>query len=76
MHMVYAEAALGNNVSTHRSMSYNHSIKYTQGQDLRLLLSLDMDIIFRKNERVCHEGMAWYDLISLHYYNPAKALSI
>jgi hypothetical protein len=22
------------------------------------------------------EGMAWYDLVSLHYYNPAKAYSI
>ena len=38
---------------------------------------LTWDMIFK--ERLCEfamEGMAWYDLVSLHYFNPGKAYSI
>jgi hypothetical protein len=42
-----------------------------------VIVPLTQDIIFK--ERILEfamEGMGWYDLVSLHYYNPAKAYAI
>ncbi|MCE7044092.1 RagB/SusD family nutrient uptake outer membrane protein [Dyadobacter sp. CY312] len=78
MYLVYAEAVLGNNASTNdvNALKYFNAI-HTRAGLPAFTGPLTSDVIFR--ERLIEfamEGMAWYDLVSLHYYNPAKAYEI
>jgi len=78
MYLVYAEAVLGNNPSTTdaKALSYFNKVHTRSGLP-SFDEALTFDVIFK--ERLCEfaiEGMAWYDLVSLHYYNPAKAYAI
>jgi hypothetical protein len=87
MYLIYAEAVLGNSTSTTdaTALDYFNKVHTRAGlAPFRLTdpvsgapTPLTFDIIFK--ERVVEfamEGMAWYDLVSLHYYNPQKAYSI
>ncbi len=78
MYLVYAEAALGNNASTTDATALEYFNKVHMRAGLpQYILPLTADAIFK--ERIVEfaiEGMAWYDLVSLHYYNPAKAYAI
>lgn len=78
MYLIYAEAVLGNNVSTTdpKALAYFNVVHMRAGLPV-FEDPLTFDVIFR--ERLCEfamEGMAWYDLVSLHYYDAAKAYSI
>ena len=78
MYLIYAEAELGNNTSTSdaKALQYFNKVHMRAGLP-EYILPLTMDVIFR--ERIVEfamEGMAWYDLVSLHYYNPDKAYAI
>jgi hypothetical protein len=78
MYLIYAEAVLGNNASTTDplALQYFNSVHMRAGLPI-FEDPLTLDVIFK--ERLCEfamEGMAWYDLVSLHYYNAAKAYSI
>ncbi|TLV02200.1 RagB/SusD family nutrient uptake outer membrane protein [Dyadobacter luticola] len=78
MYLVYAEAVLGNNASTNDATA----LKYFNLVHMRAGLPifegpLTFDVIFKERlVEFAMEGMAWYDLVSLHYYNAAKAYSI
>ncbi len=85
MYLIYAEAAIGNSAST----SDQTSIDYFNKVHTRAGLSpytvggtngsgpLTLDMVFSERfKEFAMEGMAWYDLVSLHYWNPSKALSI
>ena len=87
IYLIYAEAALGNSTSTTdaTAVQYFNMVHTRSGlAPFRLTdpvtnvpTPLTFDHIFK--ERVLEfamEGMAWYDLVSLHYYNPQKAFSI
>lgn len=87
MYLIYAEAVLGNNSSTNDATALEYFNKvHTRAGLAPLSLTdpvtgaptpLTFDVIFK--ERVLEfamEGIAWYDLVSLHYYNPQKAYSI
>jgi hypothetical protein len=80
MYLIYAEATLGNNASTldPKAIEYFNAVHKRAGLPARLTtIPLTFDEIFK--ERIVEfamEGMAWYDLVSLHYYNPTKAYSI
>ena len=78
VYLIYAEAALGNNSSTTDAKAVEYFNKVRTRAGLAAFADpLTIDVIFR--ERVLEfavEGMAWYDLVSLHYYNPSKAYSI
>jgi len=87
IYLIYVEAVLGNNASTSdaTALEYFNKVHTRSGLPaLRLTdpvtgtpTPLTFDIIFK--ERVVEfamEGVAWYDLVSLHYYNPQKAYSI
>ncbi|CAN5521733.1 RagB/SusD family nutrient uptake outer membrane protein [soil metagenome] len=87
MYLVYAEAVLGNSASTTdpTALEYFNKVHTRAGLPARTLTDpntgaatpLTFDAIFK--ERVVEfamEAMAWYDLVSLHYYNPAKAYAI
>ncbi len=78
MYLTYAEAVLGNNASTAdaKALQYFNQV-HTRAGLSPVTAALTFDQIFK--ERIVEfamEGMAWYDLVSLHYYNPAKAYSI
>ena len=78
VYMIYAEAILGNNASTVDASALLYFNKvHTRAGLPPMEDPLTFDDIFK--ERIVEfamEGMAWYDLVSLHYYNPTKAYSI
>jgi len=78
MYLTYAEAALGNNTTTTDATAINYfNAVHTRSGLGPLSVPLTNDVIFK--ERIIEfamEGMGWYDLVSLHYYNPAKAYAI
>jgi hypothetical protein len=78
IYLIYADAALGNNASTTDPVAVDYFNKVRMRSGLpKFEDPLTTDVIFR--ERMVEfaiEGMAWYDLVSLHYYNPNKAYSI
>ena len=84
MHLIYAEAALGNAASTSDAVALDYFNRIRARAGLSPLadgignpLPLTLDIIL--NERLkefAMEGMARYDLVNLHYWNPQKAYSI
>ncbi len=85
MYLIYAEATIGNSGST----SDPTAIDYFNKVHIRAGLSpymvggtngsgpLMLDMVFSERfKEFAMEGMAWYDLVSLHYWNPTKAFSI
>jgi len=86
MYLIYVEAAIGNNTSTTdaTALEYFNAVHTRSGLAPYQLTDpvsgaatpLTFDIVFK--ERMIEfavESMAWYDLVSLHYYNPQKAYS-
>jgi starch-binding outer membrane protein, SusD/RagB family len=78
MYLVYAEAVMGNSSSTTDPTAVEYFNKVHMRSGLPKLDGLlTWDVIFK--ERIVEfamEGMAWYDFVSLHYYNPTKAYTI
>jgi hypothetical protein len=75
VYLIYAEAILGNNAST----SDADALKYYNAVRTRAGLaaatgSITFDDIFReKRIETAMEGTAWYEIMRLYYFNPAKA---
>ncbi|MBE9462146.1 RagB/SusD family nutrient uptake outer membrane protein [Dyadobacter subterraneus] len=78
MYLIYAEAVLGNNASTADATALAYFNKVHTRAGLPAVEDpLTFDAIFKERTlEFAMEGMAWYDLVSLHYYNPAKAYAI
>lgn len=85
MYLIYAEAVIGNNTSTTDATAVDYFNKvHTRAGLSPWTLSgtnangpLTLDAVFSERfKEFAMEGMAWYDLVSLHYWNPAKAFSI
>lgn len=85
MYLIYAEAAIGNNGSTTdpTAIGYYNAIRQraglpawrTTGTNANGPLTLDV-LLSERFKEFAMEGMTWYDIVSLHYWNPAKALQI
>ena len=85
MYLIYAEAAIGNNGSTTDpvAVGYYNAIRQraglpawrTSGANANGPLTLDV-VLSERFKEFAMEGMAWYDFVSLHYWNPTKALGI
>lgn len=78
VYLIYAEAELGNQASTTnaKAMEYFNAVHKRSGLP-EFEDPLTIDVI--QKERFIEfamEGMAWYDLVSLHYWNPTKAYEI
>lgn len=85
MYLIYAEATIGNNASTSdaTAVEYFNKVRARAGLPDYVVGGpngsgpLTLDAVFSERfKEFAMEGMAWYDLVSLHYYNPAKAFSI
>jgi hypothetical protein len=85
MYLIYAEAAMGNDVSTSdaTAIDYFNKVHTRAGLPAYVVagpngsgpLTLDM-LLSERFKEFAMEGMSWYDMVSLHYWNPSKALSI
>jgi len=78
MYLIYAEAVLGNNTSTNdaTALAYFNKVHTRSGlAEHPAPLTLD-DILKERFIEFAMESMGWYDLVSLHYYDPTKAYSI
>jgi predicted small lipoprotein YifL len=85
MYLIYAEAVMGNNTSTTDATAVAHYNKIRQraglpawvvsGPNANGPLTLDV-LLSERFKEFAMEGSTWYDLVSLHYWNPAKALQI
>lgn len=85
MYLTYAEAALGNSSSTTDATALNYFNKVhtraglpayadpTSGAPIPLTLDV---ILSEKFKEFSMEARAWYDIVSLHYWNPQKAYDI
>jgi starch-binding outer membrane protein, SusD/RagB family len=77
VYLIYAEAILGNSAST----SDPEALKYFNAIRTRATLSpvtsftID-DMLRERRYEFAVEGDAWYDLVRLYYYKPAKVVSI
>ncbi len=78
IYLIYAEAVLGNGASTTDATALEYFNKVHTRSGLPPFEDpLTLDVIFKERFiEFAMEGMAWYDLVSLHYYNPAKAYEI
>jgi starch-binding outer membrane protein, SusD/RagB family len=85
MYLIYAEATLGNSTSTSdvQAIEYFNAIRTRAGLPRYLdpntgtAIPLTLDaIIYERFKEFALEGQAWYDLVSLHYWNPDKAYAI
>ncbi|MGV3539598.1 MAG: RagB/SusD family nutrient uptake outer membrane protein [Rufibacter sp.] len=78
MYLIYAEAALGDNASTTdpKALEYFNKVHMRAGLPVwDEPLTWD-DIFEERTKEFAMEGMAWYDLVRLHYYKPEKAYEI
>jgi hypothetical protein len=85
MYLVYAEAMIGNTGSTSdaTAIDYFNAVHTRAGLPAYVVggpngsgpLTLDM-LFSERFKEFAMEGMSWYDLVSLHYWNPSKAFTI
>ena len=85
MYLIYVEAALGNNATTSdaQALTYFNAIRNRAGLPNYLdpitgaPLAITLDAVLNERfKEFAVEAMAWYDMVSLHYWNPQKAYSI
>lgn len=75
VYLIYAEAALGNDASTTdaTALNYFNAIhERATGQTFIGPLTFN-DIFEERVKEFAMEGVIWYDLVRLHYYNPTAA---
>lgn len=77
VYLLYAEAVLGNAASTADAdaLKYFNAVRERAGLSPKSSISWN-DIYEERLLELAMEGQAWYDLVRLHYYAPAKALSL
>jgi len=78
MYLIYAEASLGNSASTSdaKTLEYFNKVHMRAGLPaFEDALTWD-DIFEERMKEFAMESRAWYDLVSLHYFNPQKAYDI
>ncbi len=85
MYLIYTEATIGNGNSTTDATAIDYFNKVHTRSGLPPYevggtngtgpLTLDM-LFSERFKEFAMEGMSWYDLVTLHYWNPAKAYAI
>jgi len=77
VYLIYAEAVLGNSPSTSdgKALQYFNAVRTRAGVPTKTSITWD-DIYKERRLELAMEGQAWYDIVRLHYYNPAKAITM
>jgi hypothetical protein len=78
VYLIFAEATLGNNASTADATAVHYFNKIHMRSGLPEFTNpLTGDVILKERFlEFAMEGLAWYDLVSLHYYNAQHAYDI
>ncbi|MFB6456590.1 RagB/SusD family nutrient uptake outer membrane protein [Chitinophaga sp. Hz27] len=77
VYLIYAEAVLGNQGSTSDAVALKYFNAVHKRAGLQEVGSITWDDIYKERRlEFGMEGLAWYDLVRLHFYDPAKALGI
>jgi len=85
MYLIYAEAAIGNSASTTDATAVAYFNKVHQRAGLPAWTvsgtnangPLTLDAVFNERfKEFAMEGSTWYDIVSLHYWNPTKAINM
>jgi hypothetical protein len=77
VYLVYVEAILGNNGTTADGDALLYFNKVRNRAGISSVSSLDADVILKERRlELVAEGQYWFDLVSLSYYNPQKAIDI
>ncbi|HSC40554.1 MAG TPA: RagB/SusD family nutrient uptake outer membrane protein, partial [Chitinophagaceae bacterium] len=74
VYLIYAEAIMGNNASTSdaEALKYYNAVRTRAGMPTKTSITFD-NIFQEKRVETALEGNAWYDIMRLYYFNPAKA---
>jgi hypothetical protein len=76
VYLVYAEAILGNNATTSNGDALMYFNKVRTRAGVEPVSSLDIDAILKERRiELAAEGQSWFDLVSLSYYDPQKAIA-
>jgi len=77
VYLVYAEAILGNNATTSDADALTYFNKVRTRAGVQPVSSLNIDVILKERRiELAAEGQSWFDLVSLSYYNPQKAIAV
>jgi starch-binding outer membrane protein, SusD/RagB family len=78
IYLIYAEAALGNSESTTdaKALEYFNAVHERAKLPKHEGELTWQDIYEERMKEFAGEGMSWYDLVRLHYYNPQRAYDI
>lgn len=77
VYLVFAEAKLGTAASTADplALQYFNAVRTRAGMPEKTLLTAD-DIFNERRLELAMEGQIWYDVVRMHYYAPAKVLTM
>jgi hypothetical protein len=85
LYLIYVEAVIGNNTSTSDPLAieYFNKVRTRSGLAPYVVAGpngsgpLTLDVLLSERfKEFAMEGMAWYDFVNLHYWDPQKAYSI
>lgn len=74
VYLIYAESILGDAASTSDAdaLKYYNAVRTRAGMEAKTSITFD-DIFLEKRIETVFEGIYWYELMRLFYFNPAKA---
>jgi hypothetical protein len=77
VYLIYAEAILGDAASTSdaEALKYFNNVRKRAGMPEKSSITFD-DIFQEKRIETVFEGIYWYELMRLYYFNPTKAKGI
>jgi starch-binding outer membrane protein, SusD/RagB family len=77
VYLIYAESILGDAASTAdaEALKYYNAVRTRAGMPAKSSISFD-DIFLEKRIETVFEGIYWYELMRLYYFNPTKAKAI
>ena len=77
VYLIYAEAILGDNASTSdgEAVKYYNAVRTRAKMPTQTSITFD-DIFQEKRIETVFEGVYWYELMRLYYFNPTKAKTI
>jgi len=85
MYLIYAEAVIGNSSSTTdaTALAYFNKVHQRAGLPAWIVTGINANgpltldaVLNERFKEYAMEGSTWYDIVSLHYWKPAKALDI
>jgi starch-binding outer membrane protein, SusD/RagB family len=77
VYLIYAEALMGTSTSTTNAeaIKFYNLVRTRAGMPTKTSVTWD-DIFLEKRIETVYEGVFWYELVRLYYFDPAKAKSI